>query len=159
MALSVDKKPTLECIMEDIDYDSIYYDKKISLTPYYKNLDMAKLITKLIQTIECTLNEFHIVYRKHRNFIMKDYIEEMMEEVDKYFEKIYKLIHLTYRHPQSAFRVDNKVYEILFSDDYLDDEYDDNIKTMESIYQKLLEIDVTIQTCKLEIETFFMKSK
>ena len=159
MSHSVEIKPTLECIMEDIDYDSIDHTQKISLTPYYKNLNMASLIENLLYSIENTINNFVISYKKYRQFIINEYVEEMMEEVNKNFEKIYKLIHLTYDQPQSAFRVDNKVYQTIFKDSYLDDEFGENFTTMESIYQELLEIEITIQTYTFEIESYFERRK
>lgn len=160
MSSSVDKKPTLECIMEDVDYNYSYIESsKISLDPYYKNLNMSFMIMKLLQEIEFSINEFIMLYGKHRRFIIYEYTEEMMTDVNKYFEKIYKLLYLTYTYPQSAFRIDNKIYEIIFHNEYLEDEYGDNEKILHSIYQELLEIDTTIQTYTFEIRTYFEKGK
>ncbi len=159
MSSSVDKKPTLECIMEDVEYDSISHDSKVSLSPYYENLDMAVLISKLIQTIEITVNDFMFTYGRYKKFIIEEYTKEMMDEVNKSFEKIYKLIHLTSEPPQSAFRVDNKIYEKIFEENYLEDWNSTNYKTMETIYGELLDIDATIKSYTYEIELYFEKSK
>lgn len=158
MSTPIEKKPTLECIMEDVEYDNIHFESKISLSPYYKNLDMAVLITKLIKSIEISVNDFMCTYGKYREFIISEYAKEMMKEVNKYFERIYQLIHLTSEPPQSAFRVDTKIYEKIFEENYLEDWNSTNMKTLESIYGELLEIDVTIQSYKIEIETYFEKS-
>jgi hypothetical protein len=159
MSNSVDKKPTLECILEDVEYDNIHYESKISLSPYYENLDMAIMITKLIQTIEFSVGDFMLTYGRYRKFIITEYTKEMMDEVNTYFEKIYKLIHLTSETPKSAFRVDTKIYDKIYEENYLEDWDDTNHKTLESIYSQLLEIDVAIQGYKIRIESYFERSK